>query len=636
MAKEETTNVSSKLTDEYVLKYVLACRDESEQAKQDRMRLNDANYDAFHLRHDFSHKQEGQSREILAKVRNATEQITSMFQQSLADLDDWWNISTLEGAPGGDLLPIRPEEAKRLMNFMLKRADYFSHVGSSVQSGVLGSLAASKVHGTLIPKPRFTVERNGKRGKEAAKRVIVQDDKTWELRFDDLRQRDCFPDPTGANSYFIEDCIVDLSQVRRLTEGPLAIYKKGAVEQLQPWGTTDLSDGEKSRETGQNVVHDGMRPRVKLTEFWGDIIDSTNGKILAENVVVTIANDSTVIRGPADNPLWHQKFPIIAAPLIPIKGSVWGIALMDAGTKHSHALTEFLNLILDSALKSVWGVNQVRVDVLEDPSQLAGGIKWGTNLKVNSALPPGVKAMEPVLTGEIPTAAINIFNLLMQETLTSMMTNDLRMGAQSSRAVKATEVVAAENTITNIFQGIGKKFEEKKIQPELELAWATIAQNWDLIDEEIFKSLFGAERGAELAAMDPEDVFVNTIGSMKFEVYGISLALSRQADFRKWTTLLQVVGGSEVLLEAFTEEFSFSKLLGEVITAIDIDKSKIKNEDPPAAAGGGDPLAAITGAPNGMSQTPAAADTGPGGAQGNILSALIGNQMNAPSSQAIR
>lgn len=627
-----------RLTDEYVIKYVLACREEAKQAKHDRMLLNDDNYDAFHLRHDFSHKRQGQSTETLAKVRNATEQITSMFQQSLADLDDWWNITPLEGSPHGENLPVSPEEAKKLMNYMLKRADYFSHVGSSVQSAVLGSLAISKVHGELIPKPRFVVRKNGKRGKEAKKFVVVEDNKTWELRFADLRQRDYYPDPTGAGSYEIEECLVDLSSVRRLTEGPLALYEKTAVETLTSWSSTDLTEGEKKRETGQNEHLTGLRPRVKLTEFWGDIIDSATGEILAENVVVTIANDTTVIRGPEDNPLWHQRSPMIPAALLPVKGSVWGTALMDAGVKHSHALTEFLNLILDSALKAVWGVNQIRVDVLDDPDQVSGGISWGETIKVNSALPPGVKALEPVLTGDIPAAAINVFNILMQETLTSMMTNDLRMGAQSQRAVKATEVVAAENTITNVFQGIAKQFEEKKIQPELELAWATIAQNWDLIDEEIFISLFGQERGSALAQLDPEDVFVNTIQGMKFEVYGVSLSLRRQADFRKWTTLLQVIGGSEVLLEAFSETYSFSKLLGEILTAVDVDKSKIRNEDVPAPAGGPsqDPMAALTGAPDMMSQTPSAANTGGGGEGANILSALIGNQMNAPSSQAIR
>jgi molybdopterin-binding protein len=289
-------------------------------------------------------------------------------------------------------------------------------------------------------------------------------------------------------------------------------------------------------------------------------------------------------------------------------------------------------------MKSVWGVNQIRTDVLTDPTQITDGIRWGTNLQVTTALPVGGKVMESVVTGEIPGQVIEMFNLLSQETLTSMKTNDLRMGAQSMRAVKATEVVAAENSITSEFQGIAKNFEEKKIQPELELACWTICQNWDLIDSEIFVSLFGRERGEQLAALKPQEIFVNTVNGFKFEVFGISLTLRRQADFRKWTTLLQTVSASPTLTEAFLKEnYDFGKLLGEIMTAIDINKSKIRGVDKQAAPQGPQamqqPGGAPGAAPNMMSQVPQAA-AGP--APGGLSSAFTGNQMGMPSSQALR
>ncbi len=619
---------SQTLDESYVLKFILALRSESEMSKTDRMQLNRDNYDLYQLKYDFSSKMEGQSKEILGKTRNAVEQIKSFFQQALADLGDWFRITARDGSPG-DAMAIKPSEMQKLLNYFLVRADYFSHVGNSIQSGLLGSLAISKIHGCLVSKPKFTTRKEGK-GKSYKKHVVMIEDKTWELRFEDLRQENYFPDPTNNKLYRIWEGEVDLHVVKQYAEGDEAIYDKAAVEQLTPWAGPEMEDGQKARETGQNATSGGTIPKVWITEFWGTIIDETTGAVMAENVVVTLANRTTVIRKPTPNPLWHQKAPIVDAPLIEVSRSPWGIALI-----------ELYNLMFDSAVKAVWGINQVRVDGLQDPTQVTDGIKWGTNLQINSSIVPGGKVMEPVVTGEIPPEVMNMYNLQTQETNTAMMTNDLRMGAQSQRAVKATEVAAAENSLTSVFQGMAKNYESKKIQPELELACWEVCQNWDLIDAEVFTSLFGEERGKELSAMEPQDVFVATVNGMKFEVFGISLTLRRQADFRKWTTLMQTIFASEPLTEAFISKYSIEKFLGEVMTSLDIDKTKIANDEQagPTQAEGqpADPLAqpgAAPGAmPQAMSQIPSGANTPQGG---GLAGMMAGMQMNAPGANALR
>lgn len=618
-----------ELTEEYCLTYVNAFREDSKDAKQPRMLLNRDNYAMYQLEHDFTHKAKGQSREVLSKTRSAVEDSKSFFQQALSDLDDWFRVTARDGSDGSQAL-IRPEEMQKMLSYMLKQADYFSHVGFSVQSGLLGSLAISTVGGELIPKPKFKTKAEG-RGRSYKKHVVVSDDKTWELRYANVRQEDYYPDPTGGKIGKLIAGMVDLHVIKQLAEGDAAIYDKDAVSELKPWGDADLQDAKKARETGQNIVHVSMRPRVLIEEFWGTIVDATTGDILAENIVVTTANRMKVIRKPTPNPLWHQKDPIVAAALVEFANSVWGTAMMDAGTKHNRSLIEIFNLMLDGAMKSVWGINQIRTDVLADPRQITDSIPWGTNLRINSALPPGAKVMESVISGNVPPEALNMYNLLNQELLTSMKTNDLRMGAQSMRAVKATEVVASENAITSAFQGIAKNFEEKKIQPELELGAATIAQNWDLIDKDVFVSLFGADRGEVLSQLEPQEVFVNTVNGMRFEVFGISLTMRRQADFRKWTTLLQTIGSSQTLIEAFLQKYSFEKLLGEIMTAIDLNKTKIEQDKTPRGAGpppqpnamqqpGGAPGAS----PNQMSQIPQAPGQ-PTGAQNaqNALSAVF-------------
>lgn len=603
---------------EYIKQYILNCRREAEEAKRERMQLNKDNYDMYHLRHDFSHKEEGQSKEVLAKLKMAVENTRSFFQQALADIGEWWRCVPTDGTSGETML-IRPEEIFKMTNYQLKRAKYFSHVGNDVQSACLGSLGISKTYGHLTPKPKYYVKKQG-RGKSHKKTLVMSEDKTWKLCFDTIRQENYFPDPTGAGLYEIVEYYPDFHLVRQMADAEDARYSKSAVNDLSPWtGDANMQEAKKARETGQNNPVSVFRPRIKLTEFRGTIVDDKTGEILHENIVCTLANDETMIEEPCENPLWHKKSDVVAAPLIEVANSVWHTALADAGTQHNRALIELYNLTLDAAMQAIHGVRQMRVDCLEDPSQVSKGVRPGVTLKVTGALPPGAKVVEQVITGDIPAEVLQFSNIIQQEFNSSMLTNDLRQGVMPFRQVKATEVVEASNTITSVFQGMAKNFEINKVQPELELSWMTTAQNWNYISKEEFVSLFGADRGAELHQLTPEEVFAATVNGIKFEVYGITLTLGKAADFRKLQMLLQTVAGSEVLIEEFLKKYSFEKFLGEIMTALDIDKKKIEigrieqavNTAPPP----GPP--AQQGAANQMSQIPQAG----GGGLADILGA---------------
>lgn len=621
----------SKKAEMDVVKYVLECHDEAEQAKSTRMEMNRNNYELFHLRHDFSHKKAGQSREILAKQAMAVEQIRSFFVQALVDIGDWWMAEFADGRENPNAL-IKPHEIYKLTNYMLQQANYFSHVGNAVQSALLGALAVTKVWGCEISKPKYRTRKQGK-GKDYAKKVVMQDAKTFRLKFDVVRQENYFPDPTGFDVYKIEESYLDLHIVKELSEGDEAIYEKEMVDQLAPFTQEDAIDAAKRAvEVGQDVTLLASRPKIKIWELWGNIVDRRTGELMYENIVCTIANERHVIRKPTENPNWSQKDPYVVAPLLEVANSVWHKALMDAPTLHNRALIEIYNLLVDAAMRSVHGINQIRTDVLEDASQVSDGIPFGTNLKVTSSLPAGAKVMEPVVTGDIPGDALNVMNVMQQEFNASSLTNDLRQGVVPFRAVKATEVVEASNSITSIFQGIAKNVETKLIQPQLEKAWMTVAQNLDKISKEELQALFGAERGEELSQLDPEDIFVETVNGIRFKVFGISLTLGKQNDFKKYTTLLQTIGSSEVLIEEFAKKYDFGKLLGEIIRSVDIDKDKIAiDQERAALIGGASPL---DNAQAGGGGAPVAAP--PGDLSGDQLAQSILQQQSFPGSPALK
>lgn len=565
---------SSTLTDKEIVDWILQCREEAAEAKTERMSRNKDNFDCFHLRHDFSHKQEGDSTEVLSKQSMAVEQIKSFFQQALVDVGEWWSAESCYPDYEANAL-IKPHEITKLTNYQLEKANYFSHVGNTIESALLGALGISKTYGCMKPKPRFVSKKKG-RGSKLKRWVEKVEDKSWSMKFDCVRAENYYPDPTGNKLYEIEDMWVDLFEIKRMSEGDDAVYDKKVVDQISLAGTQDIEENSgKARENGQSPHTSGHRPKVKLTELWGTILDK-EGNVVFENVVATVANDTFLIRSPEANPLWHQNSPYTASPLLEVANSVWHKALMDAGTMHNRSLNETYNLIVDGAMRQVHAISQLRKDMLDNPDQVSDGIKPGTVLMVNSQLVPGAKVMEPVTAVTIPSEVFNVFNIMNQECNASMLTNDLRQGVMPFRAVKATEVVEASQTITSVFQGIAKNYETRHSVRELELAWQTTAQNWTSISKEEFVSLFGPQRGEELSQLSSEDVFASTVNGIKFRVFGVSLTLSKSQDFRKLTTLLQTISSSPILMEEYAKKYDYGKLLGEVMTSLDIDKHKLE------------------------------------------------------------
>jgi len=606
--------LTKKHTDTDLISYISSCYNEADTVKFNRMELDEANYDMYHMRHNFEHKLEGQSTEVLSKVRMSVESTKSFFQQALADLGEWYGITYRdEGETPIDTLLIKPHEAEKLLTFMLQQCKYFSHVGACIQRGLLGGLMISKVHGVKKPRHKFRLKTTGK-GKKLRKELEAVKDTTWELKFDRVRGANYYPDPKGHGLYVVEEIWMDLHEVFRLARGPNAIYDLAKVKTLSvasQEGSYEKRDKDRETNESDNMSQSEHRPQVRLKEYWGDVIGE-DGEVLYENIVMTLANDTTMIRQPTPNPLWHQRSPYLHTPLIDVDGAVWPIALMDAATQHNHTLIEMLNLILDAAFKKVHAPCQIRVDDLVDPSQVSDGIPPGTALLVKSSLPPGAKVMEPLEACDVPAEALNVFNLLQQEYYSAALTTDLRSGALPERAVKATEVVEQSKSITSVFQGISKNIEANQIVPELEMAWSEIAQNLDEIDPQVLISLFGKARGTELSQLDPKEVFVQTVGGFKFEVFGISQTLAKAQDFRKYTTLLQTISSSELLVEEFIQKYDMGELLGEIMSTLNIDKHKIEIKKGGSAAPGGlmgQELPQQAALPNqDMSQVPSAAN----------------------------
>lgn len=551
---------------------------ESEEARRKRIQTNRENFDCYHLIQDYSHKIEGQSVEFLPKQTMAVEQITQFFQQGLVDAGEWFSVEASPGVNKSELI-LSPEEVKKIMQAQLDKANFMTVIGDSIKMGLLGSLCIVKNHGKFCDKIKFFSDEEiveDKEGNIKTKKVLKKStNKYWNLNLETVRQEDYYIDPTGAGLYLMHEIYLDKHLVNKLAEDYPDIYNKEEIAKI-PGGSNEdqLHKAYKARETNQNAELPGIRKKVKLQEFWGCIIDE-NGDLLFNDCVWTVAEDNFLIREPKKFPFWHGKTPFIAEPILRVPHSVWHRALMDAPTKLNTALNELFNLVLDGGMMATYGIKQIRPSWLDDESQISGGVKPGQTLSVNDLCPVGGKVVERVDTSSLSQESLSVLNLVNSELSASSLTNDLRMGVMPQRAVKATEVVEASQSITSVFNGIAKTLENNLIEPNLSLAWQNCIQNLKKIDPVELQTILGSIKVNQIMALDESDLYSNMVDGYVFKVFGISRTLGKVKDFRKLTAMLQTISGSQVLMMEFMKKYNMTKLLDEIMRALDISPDKL-------------------------------------------------------------
>jgi hypothetical protein len=607
----EGTDVS----DAQVIRASYSYREEAYVSKRDRVIQNRLNWDTFNLKGDFTHKKRGQSREFLPKMALSVEQISSFFHQSMMDVGDWWSC---DYAPGIKQLKIKPDEIQRLTQRQLEKMKFDEKIEDLLKRGLVESLCIAKVHGEYVKKPVFYTKSQLGDDDKMKDTLFRAEKRVWQGKVDIIRLEDFFIDPTGDGLFYMQQIEMDLNAVKELSRGPNAIYDSEVVDKITG-GFEDMEQvARKARETGQNQTFTTYRKRVRLWEFWGTIIDPASGEVLHRDVTWTVANDRYLVQRPRPYPFWHGGHPFVICPILRTPNSVYHKSLMDAPTMLNIAMNEAYNLAQDAAIMAAFGIRQLRTEWLADETKVSDGIPPGETLEVNNMCPPGQKVLESVQTGTLSPEFFEMYNIMGNEFNQAAITNDLRNGQQSQRAVKATEVVEASQSITSLFTGVSQIVEQNLVVAILEKLWMTMCQNMNDMDTEEVIALIGKDRAVQLAAMSPEERFKETAHGYKFKVFGASLILNKMKDFKKLTSLLQTIASQPALMEEFIKKYDMGSLLTELMKALDIDIQKLEL-DPIEQAAMKRQQAAPVPQPNQQSQIPQVAGMGgegnPGGPQ---------------------
>jgi hypothetical protein len=544
-----------------VIAAINRCRTEAEDGRRSRMDTNDSNWDMYLGRQDWSHKQDGQSTEVLPKVPVSVEQLAAIVKRGMVQFGSFYEVQlggqlaqNIDGAQVQSLLDVFLDDLWAPNN---KKTNLPTVISDAVKQALLKSLIILKVHGSFKTERRFVFERGDDKKEDSHS---FEDDELWKLRVDVVRAEDYYPDPTGSGLYEIHRVERDLHEVEQMAEE--GIYDKAAVKQLRGTMFTrpddeELSDNDRNQD---ETTEPSFRKRVMLDEFWGTLLDD-EGRVAHRNVVATVANEQFLIRPPEPNPYWHQESPFIAEPLVRVPFSVWHKALFDHASDLNRAINELFNLMIDGSLAAVWGVRQIRLDDMEDPSQAENGIKQGATIAVKQTLPHGQKVVEQVTEGEVPQEAMAMFEALNSEFMQASLTNELKMGALPPRQVLATEVLESSQSQNLMLDGIVGDLENNVITRCLRMCFLNVLQMANTIPETSFSGATDRMVALLIMRSSPEERYSMFINKCNFKVNGLSTMMTRALDFQKVMALLQALRMDPALMQEFQKKYSPSKML---------------------------------------------------------------------------
>lgn len=605
-------------------------RIESEDARRDRITQGDRNWDLYLGRQDFSYKQEGQSQEFVPKVPVAVEQMASLIKRGMVAFGAYYDMQL---SPELSTI-ISPETLRNIFDGFLgdlwgpnsQTFNFSTIMSDAVKQALLKNLIILKVHGGYMKKHKWKFQRG----------VPFADPKDsideWHLRVDLVRFEDYYPDPTGSGLYEIQRSEKDLHEILDAAEE--GIYDQAAVDELIGVMYTRPDDEELSDEDrNQNEsTEPSFRKRVLIDEFWGTILDD-DGKVAHRNVLCTVANERFLIRPPEPNPFWHQESPFVVAPLIRVPHSVFHKAIFDHASDLNIAINELFNLMLDGGIASVHGIKQIRLEDLEDPGQVEGGIKQGTTLAVKATLPHNAKVLETVSEGEIPPEALTMYQTLNQEFNAAAMTNDLKLGQIPQKEVLATEIMESSQGQSVMLEGMIGDLENEIMARALRKGFLNVLQMADNIPDSAFLGIEDRRVALMLMRASPEERYALFVQGTRFSVTGLTAMMSRALEFQKLMATLQAVRTDPTLMAEFAKEYSPAKLLRHMFRLANVNTDsfrktmdeKIQERQQAAQAGPANQF--IAGGPQNAEGQPGGVASGPG-TGGSPMTAQVQQQAN--------
>lgn len=545
--------VSDESVDEQLILNVLdGYRSEAQEARESGPNPRDDvwrdNWDRYWGRYDRTNKAAWQSKHVMPEVPQFVDRWAAAMREALTQAGRWYSAVD-ETGESNELQP----HIERFMDVLLARA---ARTPDGHQTDFASVFEDQMKLGSLMACCLSVTWKDGLDG-------------GW-VAVESVDPREVWLDPKNRNLYRMRRYQIDKHQLLALAneiddEGE-SLYNVDQIEQL----AADLNEDrqtEKERSSGHGQGEGGTyRNPITIDEFLCTLV-MPDGSTPAENALIVVANERYIIRGPEPNPFWHERDWIVFTPMVTVPFSVYGRSYAEDWADVADAFVEMTNLILDGVFTSTLKAFAARPGQLEDPTQIEEGIHPNVVFQLNEESQDPRNFLREIDLGTLPPESITVWQALKQEMREGAKLNEIALGQVPPKGdITATEVNQVQQSGSAMLRSMARTIEARLLEPMLTMVYQTALQHMDFTDERIAREL-----GPETAQMLQRRKQEFRERRIKFRVRGLSALVDRQAKLRNLMSMLQVVGGNELLLREFIQRVDIGELINELFTLFNID-----------------------------------------------------------------
>ena len=283
--------------------------------------------------------------------------------------------------------------------------------------------------------------------------------------------RDVWLDHTSRGLYRIRRIEVDrhrLSAMAREKAGGKPLFNLPEIElQTNQWLSEMQADAEQLTGHGHEVL--STRKPMVLHEFYGDII-GPDGSVIAENALTMMSDEKHIIRGPEENPFWHNRDWVVYAPLVTVPLSPYGRGYAEDFGSVARTFNKLTNMILDAVMFSSIPNFAVIPGMLTDATQFNDGWVPGKMWQIQDGMGAAKDFMTAIQGAGVTTDTVRVW-----ESVKSMLTEAARMNevglgqfAPNSRT-SATEITETQQSSSALIRSVAQTIEQRHLEPTLNL-----------------------------------------------------------------------------------------------------------------------------------------------------------------------
>ena len=536
---------------EIIIKVLDSYRVEAEQARDGghspRTQTWESNWKRYWGLYDFSKKASWQSQHVLPEVPQYVDRWAAAMREALDAQSEFFTVEEEGGT--GMIEPLIPH-ITRVMKVLLARC-------SRTPDGHYASFSS-------------VFEEQMKLGAIMASCVAVtwkQDSTGGWVSVESVDPREVWFDPTGRGLYRRRRYEIDkhelVAMASRLDEFGLPIYD---LEQIKQLGAEVDEQARVDREmsTGIGQGTDQGRKPIVIDEWRATILDPGTGKMIADRMLMIVANGKFLIRGPEVNPYWHNQDWIVFTPMVSVPLSIYGRSYMEEWAPTADAFIEMTNLILDAVQTSAMKAYAVQPNMLEQPDQLTEGVSPNKLFQLADGMPVS-DFLKEIDLGQLPQEAVVVWQALKNELREGAKLSEIALGQMPGKSrITAEEIAQVSQSGSAMIRSMAKTIEQRFLEPVLTLVWQTALQYMDFMS-------IADEIGEDTARMLQAQRQQFLERKIKFRVRGISGLIDRQTKLANLMALLQTLAQSPDLFAAFMQKTNLPRLLQSLITLFGVD-----------------------------------------------------------------